>query len=120
MKLNEDHYKSYLRVARKPIRVGLWDYQITENGMYCFATRQHLGLNGRLDSHPLYGVWFDRDGERFVVDSVNIHFLNGYYYLICLRNNKRSHTVAFYENINSIDPLVVSGIEEFKKTYTRL
>jgi hypothetical protein len=108
MRFNEDHYRKYYREAKR-------------DGLYCFATRQELGKNGRIEEHPLLGCKFKRDdGKIFTMDSVSIHWINGYYYFATLVDNNGSHATEFIENINSESSMILEMIEDFQQTYKKI
>lgn len=119
MNINIEHYKKYLNAAKIEFKDGVWDKTTYPNGLYCFATKQKLGINGELKSHPMLGkkLLNLKHNEEVVVDSVCIRWFNGYYYHATLRNNQNSHAVAFIGNINCQEEIVLDGISGFNQRY---
>lgn len=120
MNFNIDHYRKYRAAAKREEKDGIWDVTRFPNGLYCFATKQKLGDNGRVDAHPMLGKKFRRvkDDKVYVMDSVSIHWYNmGYYYHGTLRDENGSHAVCLIENINCNDEIVLEGISRFKSRY---
>jgi len=120
MNFNEEHYHKYRRAAGKQEKDGVFTVTRFPNGLYCFATKQWLGDNGRIDNHPMMNKKFKRitDDKIYTIDSVSIHWYNiGYYYVATLRDEKNSHAVAFIDNINCNNELILKGISKFKKEY---
>ena len=111
MAFNSKLYKEIYRV-RKQLNA--------REDLYCFATRQKLGENGKIDQHPLYGQKFrsKRNGKIYTVDSVNIHFWEGgYYWFVVLVDEKGSSAPRHWENINSTNELTLKCIQETQKEY---
>jgi len=120
MNFNIDHYRKYRAAAKREEKDGIWDVTRFPNGLYCFAIRQWLGDNGKVDNHTMLGKKFRRvkDGKVYVIDSVCIHWYDvGYYYHATLRDENGSHAVCFIENINCTNEIVLEGISRFKKRY---
>jgi hypothetical protein len=119
MGFNIDIYRDYLKSAGFDGKSGLFTVRRFPNGKYCFATRQWLGDNGRIDSHPLLGKRFERveDGVVFLVDSVCIHWYSGFYYHATLRDDSGSHTTAYIGNINCDNSIILEGLSEFSDNY---
>lgn len=120
MNFNQELYREYRRVAGRQEKDGFFDVTRYPNGLYCFATKQWLGDNGKIDNHPMLGKKFKRvkDNKIYIMDSVCIHWYNvGYYYHATLRDEKNSHATVFIENINCNNELVLEGIAEFNKDY---
>jgi len=108
-RFNEQHYKR-VYAARENAR----------DELYCFATRQKLGKNGKLKEHPLYGQKFKSllNFKVYTVDSVNIHFWNGgYYYFVVLVDEGGSSAPRHWENINSTDGMIIEFIQETQEQY---
>lgn len=120
MRFNSELYKQYRRAAGRQEKDGIWNVTRYPNGLYCFVTKQWLGDNGKINSHPMLGKKFKRlkDNKTYIIDSVCIHwFESGYYYNATLRDENNSHTTCFIENINCNNELVIDGINEFNKNY---
>lgn len=120
MKFNQELYREYRKAAGRQEKDGIWDVTRFPNGLYCFATKQWLGDNGKIDNHPMLGKKFKRvkDNKIYIMDSVCIHWYNvGYYYHATLRDENGSHATVFIENINCNNELVLEGIAEFNKDY---
>jgi len=123
MNFNQELYRKYRRVTGRQEKDGFFDVTRYPNGLYCFATKQWLGDNGKIDNHPMLGKNFKRlkDNKIYIMDSVCIHWYNvGYYYHATLRDEKNSHATVFIENINCNNELVLEGIAEFNKDYKLL
>lgn len=123
MNFNQELYREYRKAAARQEKDGIWDVTRFPNGLYCFATKQRLGDNGKIDNHPMLGKKFKRvkDNKIYIMDSVCIHWYNvGYYYHATLRDENGSHAVRFIENINCNNELVLEGIDEFNKDYKLL
>lgn len=120
MKFNQELYREYRRAAGRQEKDGIWDVTRFPNGLYCFATKQHLGDNGKIDNHPMLGKKFKRlkDNKTYIMDSVCIHWYDiGYYYHATLRDENNSHATVFIQNINCNNEWVLEGIAEFNKNY---
>ena len=120
MNFNQELYREYRKAAGRQEKDGIWDVTRFPNGLYCFATKQWLGDNGKIDNHPMLGKKFKRlkDNKIYIMDSVCIHWYNvGYYYHATLRDENDSHAARFIENINCNNELVLEGIAEFNKDY---
>lgn len=120
MNINIEHYRKYRQAAKIEFKEdGIFESVTFPNGLYCFATKQKLGINGKIDSHPMIGrkLLSLEHNEEVVVDNVSIHWYNGYYYRATLRNSQNSHAVAFIGNINCHDEIVLVGISEFNQNY---
>jgi hypothetical protein len=92
----------------------------TREDLYCFATGQKLGENGKLDEHPLYGKKFKStyNFKIYTVDSVNIHFWEGgYYYFVVLIDERGSSAPRHWENINSTNELTLNCIQETQEQF---
>ena len=115
MRFNIEHYRKYRKAAGYKAKNGVWDVTRFPNGKYCFATKQWLGDNGKLKTHPYYGVRirYKSTGEIFTIDSVNIHWNIGFYYFVTMVNENGSHTNGFIENINCKDELSLDFISKF-------
>jgi hypothetical protein len=122
MNFNLEHYKKYRRAAGKPSKNGIWDVTEFPNGKYCFATRQRLGYNGEVENHYLLGkkVKHKDSGEMYEIDSVCIHWMEGYYYHVCLKDSNNSHDTAIVENINCKTDWIIEMIDEFNQNYEYL
>jgi hypothetical protein len=122
MRFNIEHYRKYYKVAGRNEKDGIWDVLRFPNGKYCFATNQRLGDNGSINSHPLLGKKFKgtHSDEIYTMDSVCIHWHEGYYYHATLVDENSSHTTAIIENINSNVDWVLSGVESFNTKYELL
>lgn len=70
--------------------------------------------------HPLLNkVLIDnREGKEYrelVIESVHKHWHIGYYWTLVYRiNGTKSHDICFFKNENSIDSIVLEGIQETK------
>ena len=119
MNFNLDQYKKYLNAAGRREKDGYWDVVRYPNGLYCFATNQKLGDNGKIDSHPLLNKKFQNveNGKTYILDSVCIHWYMGYYYHATLRDQKDSHATVVIENINCEDETVLEYLERFNTKY---
>lgn len=123
MNFNKELYLKYRRAVSIQEKDGFFDVTRYPNGLYCFATRQWLGENGRIDNHPMLGKSFKRvsDGKVFVMDSVCIHWWDcGYYYHATLRDENNSHATSMIENINSKNEIILQAISEFNLNYKQL
>lgn len=120
MKFNIEQYLKYYKAAGQNEKDGIWDVMRFPNGKYCFATNQRLGDNGNIDSHPLLGKQFKsiHTGKVYTMDSVCIHWYEGYYYHVTLVDERGSHATEIIQNINSEVDWVLNGIERFNKNYT--
>lgn len=120
MNFNQELYRKYRKAAGRQEKDGFFDVTRYPNGLYCFATKQWLGDNGKIDNHPMLGKKLKRvkDNKIYIIDSVCIHWYNiGYYYIATLIDENGSHAVRFIENINCNNELVLEGIAEFNKDY---
>jgi len=120
MNFNQELYREYRRAAGRQEKNGIWDVTRYPNGLYCFATKQWLGDNGKIDNHPMLGKKFKhiKDNKIYIMDSVCIHWYNiGYYYHATLRDENNSHAICFIEKINCNNELILEGISEFNKNY---
>lgn len=119
MRFNIEHYLKYYKAAGRQEKDGIWDVLRFPNGKYCFATNQRLGDNGKIDNFPLLGKTFKKVNTEklYVMDSVCIHWYEGYYYHATLVDEKGSHATAIIQNINSKVDWVLSGVLSFKKNY---
>ena len=115
MRFNLDHYREYRRAAGYSAKNGVYDVTRFPNGRYCFATKQWLGDNGKLDVHEWYGVKLKciSTGEVFTIDSVNIHWDKGFYYFVTMVNSKGSHSNGFIRNINCKNQSYLGYIADF-------
>jgi len=121
MNFNKELYREYRKAAGRQEKDGIWDVTRFPNGLYCFATKQWLGDNGKIDNHPMLGKKFKRvkDNKIFTMDSVCIHWWEcGYYYYATLRDENNSHATAMIQNINSQNELILDAIQEFNQNYT--
>jgi len=120
MNFNKELYLKYRRAVSIQEKDGFFDVTRFPNGLYCFATKQCLGKNGRIDNHPMLGKKFKRvkDNKIFTMDSVSIHWWDcGYYYHATLQDENNSHATAMIQNINSQNRLTLDAIEDFNKDY---
>lgn len=120
MNFNIELYRKYRQVAGQKEKDGIWDVTRFPNGLYCFATEQWLGDNGKIDNHPMLNKKFRKikEGKVYVVDSICIHWYDvGYYYHATLRDENGSHAVCFIENINCNNDFIIEGIEQFNQKY---
>lgn len=119
MNFNLELYQEYRRAAGIKAKDGWFDVTLFPNGLYCFATRQELGINGRIQEHPmLNNELIDKEsGKKYVIDGVNIHWDEGYYYYATLRDSKGSHAIAVIGNINCQSEWVLESLEKFKLSY---
>jgi hypothetical protein len=88
---------------------------------YCFATRQFLGDNGKLEDHELYGTVITRksDNKTYTIDSVCLHWLKGgWYYAIAFVDANGSHGMGFIKNVNCEVDYILKGIDSFNERYT--
>ncbi len=109
VRFNEEHYSNVVRARAKE---GL------RSKRYCFALNMHLGENGRVVSHELYGKKFLRNGEVYTVNSVNVHFWKGgYYWFVVFQDEKGSSAPRFFKNINSTCPIILNGIKETQEDF---
>ena len=122
MNFNIELYRTYRKAAGYPAKNGLYDITRFPNGKYCFATKQWLGDNGKLESHPYYGMKlkYVTSGEVYTVDSVNIQWYKGFYYFVTMMDEKGSHTNGFIENINCKDENYLEYISDFWKKWERI
>ena len=121
MNFNKELYIKYRRAVSTKEKDGFFDVTRFPNGLYCFATKQWLGDNGKIDNHPMLGKKFKRvkNNKIFTMDSVCIHWLDcGYFYHATLRDENNSHTTAMIQNINSQNELILDAIQEFNQNYT--
>jgi len=120
MNFNIELYRKYRQVAGQKEKDGIWDVTRFPNGLYCFATEQWLGDNGKIDNHPMLSKKFRKikEGKVYVVDSICIHWYDvGYYYHATLRDENGSHVGCFIENINCNNDIIIEGIERFNQKY---
>jgi len=119
MKFNIEQYRKYLKAAGSHEKDGFWDVIRYPNGLYCFATDQKLGNNGKIDEHPMLGkqVKHLKTNKVYTIDSVCIHWVIGFFYHATLKDENNSHATAVIGNINSEDSLILEFIEKFNKTY---
>lgn len=122
MEFNEELYMKYLNAAGIKTKDGIWDVTVFPNGLYCFATNQWLGINGRIDNHPLQGKKFIRkkDKKEYVIDSICIHWYHGYYYHATLRDQNDSHATVVIGNINCEDKFVYEQLIRFTNEYEQI
>jgi hypothetical protein len=121
MNFNKELYLKYRRAVSIQEKDGFFNVTRFPNGLYCFATKQWLGDNGKIDNHPMLGKKFKRvkDNKIFTMDSVCIHWWEcGYYYHATLRDENNSHATAMIQNINSQNELILDAIQEFNQNYT--
>lgn len=116
---NLENYLKYRRVAGKTVKNGIFTVTKFKNGLYCFATKQKLGKNGKIENHPLIGKNLKHiSGKIYRVESVNIHWIEvGYYYYAVLCDENNSHATAFVGNINCQNPDILKYINEFNNDY---
>lgn len=108
---NDEHYKKVWSARREK--------NFKREG-YCFAVKEHLGLNGILKTHPLYGkkVVGLHNNKEYRVGSVNIHYLmGGYYYMAIIHDENNSSAQFFFENINCEYETILEIISDHKNTY---
>ena len=119
MGFNFELYRKYRDTVGKEEKDGMFTVTRFPNGQYCFPTKQWLGDNGKIDGHPFFGKKVRKisNGKIYVVDSVNIHWYNGYYYVATIRDDNNSHGVVFFENINCEEDIIIKRIEDFKEKY---
>ena len=123
MNFNIEHYREYRRAAGKPAKDGIWDITVFPNGLYCFPLKQKLDTHGKLREHDLLGTKWERtkDGNTYIIDSVNVHWSKGYYYYVTMRQlGTKSHATGFVGNINSSDDMILEFIEDFHKSYKQV
>jgi len=121
MNFNKELYREYRRVAGQNEKDGMFDVTRFPNGLYCFATQQCLGDNGRINNHPMLDKKFRRvnDDKIYVLDQISIHWYDvGYYYHATLRDENNSHVSCFIENINCNNEIILEGISRFKNRYS--
>jgi hypothetical protein len=121
MNFNKELYLKYRRAVSIQEKDGFFNVTRFPNGLYCFATKQWLGDNGKIDNHPMLGKKFKRvkDNKIFTMDSVCIHWWEcGYYYHATLRDENNSHATAMIQNINSQNELILDAIQKFNQNYT--
>lgn len=126
---NHDLYKAYRRLRypdpadSKAIFFG--ELPDTTPPLHCFALDREkggkpLGKNGQITDHELQDVWVEntQTGKRYQIDSICVHFLNGYYYHATMRmEGTQSHGTRFIGNINSNYDSIIEGVAEFENTY---
>lgn len=120
MRFNHEQYRAYRRKAGIQEKDGIWDTTIFKNGLYCFATKQWLGINGRLKDHQMLGKRVKNiiNGQEYIIDNVSIHWYDGYYYSATMYQvGTKSHAVKFIANINCVNDTVLEGIGEFNKEF---
>lgn len=122
MRINKELYTAYRKAAGRKVKDGYFDTTEYPNGLYCFATNQKLGRNGKIDNHPFLNKKFKRNenDKVYIMDSICIHWYDGYYYHATLCDENGSHATAMFENINSLNPIIVESVSEFNKSFTQL
>lgn len=120
MGLHEEHYRKVRKAKSILIKDGIWGAVTFENGLYCFATKQKLGLHGKIDNHPYQDkLIISQDGTKYKFDSICIHYMNGYYYhATILKIGTKSHGTVIFDNINSTDSVVEESVKEFHQKFT--
>lgn len=114
MNFNKKNYLKYRRSASRIEKLGVFDVTRFPNGLYCFATKQKLGDNGRLENHSLLGKKvINEKGKTFTIDSVCIHWYDGYYYHATLCDENNSHKTVIFENINSKSEIIIKSVKEY-------
>lgn len=122
MNFNHEQYRKYRRAAGVAAKNGIWDITVFPNGLYCFVLGQKLGINGKIDSHPLLNKRFKNvnSGKEYVLDSVCVHWYDGYYYHATLRDENNSHATVIIGNINCENDICLDGLKHFNETYIPL
>lgn len=71
--------------------------------------------------HPLHDIKLieNATGNIYLVDAVYKQHYFGYFISLLVRKEgTESHGMAYWENISSLDPIIIGGIEETKKRFT--
>jgi len=109
VRFHSDHYRKIVKARLESDK---------RDKLYCFAKRKEMGKNGKLDSHPMYGRQYERNGKVYTVDSVNIHFLDGeYYWFVVFVDENGSSAPRMYRNINSTTEWVLESIADTYKEF---
>jgi len=84
--------------------------------------RDKLGISRKHDNeikdHPLIGkkvICLDSDKEYYIIDKVCRQWYMGYYIVLALVDENRSHRIMYYQNISCIEPIIVEDIEVNQK-----
>lgn len=122
MRINKELYSAYRKAAGRVTKDGCFRNTEYPNGLYCFATKQKLGKNGKIDNHPFLNEKFKRnkDGKIYIMDSICIHWYDGYYYHATLRDENNSHATVMFENINCLNSIIIESVSDFNKEFTQL
>lgn len=123
-KINLIHYgKVYSKRLVKPDNRNFYideDYPET----YCFALQRFLGVNGLIDDHPLTGKQIVRMNDdlktadkEYIIQSVHLHWYDGYYYVLLIRDNHNSHGCPMWENLNCREQTFIDAINENRRIY---
>jgi len=122
VRFNMEHRSDVWKAHRIEKKDGFFTVTDHPNGLYCFPLRKELGINGELDEHPLLGTKWHKKSKpdtHYVIDSVCVHWLKGYYYHVTLRDENNSHATAMVENINTEEEIVLDAIKSFKENWSR-
>jgi len=118
MNFNLELYRKYRRVAGVKAKDGIFDITVFPNGLYCFATKQKLGINGLITDHPYQGKIIQTGDKKYEFDSICIHWNEGFYYHASIRRlGTKSHGTVIFANINSKASYVDEAVEEFNRDF---
>jgi len=120
VRFNEKLYLEYRKKAGKKVKNGFFSETVFPNGKYCFLTKQELGNNGEVYNHPLLGEKYEKNGKIYILDSICIHYMLGYFYHATLRDENNSHATVFLGNLNSVSEIVVDGVNRFNKSFKKI
>lgn len=74
--------------------------------------------NVEIKEHPFLGkyIYCHSSKKWYLIEKINKQWWAGYYYGMLLNCND-SHAFVYFENINSIHPIIIKFCEEFKENF---
>jgi hypothetical protein len=89
--------------------------------MKVLDARAALGIifknNNYIEDHPLLGkkcITLDTQ-KHYTVDKCFKQWHRGYYIVLALVDENKSHRIFFYQNISCVEPIIVEDIENNQK-----